>query len=162
MTAELISFPQREASTFDDAWALVPMTMRRRSCKLELLRKLWADHGRKFGQQELLGSLKAYVCDPDFSRTGGQALERWLRAGRYEHFAAAPPPPIRDQFADKAIRAAVVMKLGEQFAILYLDPCSQDGTTLIARSQVAVQRMMEHRKFFKSLGYTGMKKKPKP
>lgn len=162
MTAELIPFPKAETSTFDAAWAVVPTTMRRRSCKLEILRKLWSDHGRKFGQQELLGSLRAYVCDPDFARTGGQALERWLRAGRYEHFAPAAPPPTLNQFGDKAIRAAVVMKLGEQFAILYLDPCSQDGTTLIARSQVAVQRMMEHRAFFKGLGFTGMRKKPKP
>lgn len=159
MTAALIPFPKPEASTFEEAWALVPTSMRRRSCKLEALRKLWADHGRKFGQQELLGSLQAYVSDKDIERTGGQALERWLRSGRYENFAVTPAAPPADQFSDKSVRAAVRLQLGEDFCRCYLDQCGQEGTALIAKTDTAVKRLLEHRALFRALGFTGVRKR---
>lgn len=147
-----------EASTFDDAWLLVPVTMRRRSKKMAALREAWDRHARDFGQQKLLGSLRAYVRDKDFDRHGGQALDRWLANGRYEHFASEATRPAAPQFSDPMVRRAVVGQLGEDFAVLYLDPCETAGKALIARTQVARDRLLKHRLLFKSLGFSGVKK----
>lgn len=147
-----------EPSTFDDAWALVPVTMRKRSKRLSVLREAWDRHAKTFGQAKLLGALRAYVTDKDFDRHGGQALDRWLAAGRYEHFTAEPARPIAPKFSDTAIRRAVVAELGEDFAVCYLDPCQVDGTRLVPRTQFATDKLLQHRLFFRSLGFTGIKR----
>jgi hypothetical protein len=147
-----------EPSTFDEAWALVPASMRKRCKRLSVLREAWDRHARDFGQTALLGALRAYVTDKDFDRHGGQALDRWLAGGRYEHFTPATPRPIAAKFFDDNIRSAVVAAAGDDFAAVYLDPCVVEGTTLIARTQVAVDRLLQHRALFKSLGFTGVRK----
>lgn len=156
--SNVVAFPVAERSCFDEAWALVPVTMRRRSCKVALLRDLWDRHARAFGQKELAGALRAYVTDKDFDRHGGQALDRWLKAGRYEHFTPAPPPALADQFSDPMVRRAVATRLGEDFARIYLDPCQVEGTTLLVRTLYAADKMKEHAVLFRSLGFTGMRK----
>jgi len=157
--SNVVLFPTPDLSTFDAAWSIVPPTMRRRSKRLAALREAWDRHARTFGQEALLGSLRAYVADKDFERHGGQALDRWLAGGRYEHFAPLAPPPVIDQFCDAMTRRVVCQRLGEEWAQRYLDPCTKDGTTLIARTSIAVERLMVERELLKSLGYSGIRKR---
>ena len=159
MTAQVLSFPVKEPSTFQQAWACVPMTMRRRSCKMATLEVLWDKCAREFGQQNLLASLRAYVTDADFARHGGQALERWLKAGRYEHFLPAAIVEASSPFPDAMVRRVVATRLGEDFCRAYLDPCTVEGTTLITLTDYAIGKMMAHRTLFRELGFTGMRKR---
>lgn len=155
----IVAFPASELSTFDEAWVLVPGTMRKRSKRLSILRAVWDRHATIYGHARLLGSLRAYVADKDFDRHGGKGLDRWLADGRYEHYAPTEPPPIQDQFCDAMTRRIVCERLGEEFAQRYLDPCTKDGTTLIARTSIAVERLLRERELFRSLGYSGIRKR---
>lgn len=156
--SNVIAFPAREVSAFDEAWALVPITMRKRSKKMAILREGWERHAGDFGQRKLLAALRAYVTEKDFDRHGGQALDRWLSGGRYEHFVEEASRPAAQQFTDLMVRRVVVTRLGEEFARLYLDPCEVDGKVLVVRTGYAVNKLKQHSELFKSLGFVAMRR----
>lgn len=153
-----------EPSTFEDAWKALPQTMRVRSEKKATCDALWAREAKRLsGEQDLLQRLKTYLRDsPDIKRTGGPGLQVLLRAGKLEHWTPmqdAPLAPDVTKFPHQEIRRTLAKQEGEGWVRSYLDPCVIDGTTLIVRTGMAVDKLKAHGALFKAHGFSGMRKK---
>jgi len=149
---------------FEEAWRVMPSSMRKRSMSREKLLPLWRDHARKVGEEALLGALRAYVSDEDCRKWGGQALDRWLKAGRYDHYIDAAPSPIHTLAGgwggdNLALWTAVVDSLGDPFARSYLSQCGyEDGWLTIPRTKLtAIDKLRENRERLKACGVLGVR-----
>lgn len=111
----------------------------------------------------LLLRLRTYLRDsPDLKRTGGPGLQVLLRSGKLEHWTPmqdAPLAPDITKFPITEIRQALVRMEGDGWVKSYLDPCVIDGTTLIVRTGMAVDKLKAHGALFKAHGFSGMRKK---
>ncbi|MBS0370961.1 MAG: hypothetical protein JSS57_17400 [Proteobacteria bacterium] len=160
--ALVIPFP--EPGTFEDAWKALPATMKARSDKKATCDALWRREAKRLGgERMLLLRLKTYLRDsPDLKRTGGPGLQVLLRSGKLEHWTPmhdAPLAPDVTRFPVTEIRQALVRIEGEGWVKSYLDPCVIDGTTLIVRTGMAVDKLKAHGALFKAHGFTGLKKR---
>lgn len=153
-----------EASTFSDAWSALPKTMRERSDKKAICERLWLSEAKRLsGEKDLLQRLRTYLRDaPDIKRTGGPGLQVLLRSGKLEHWvpmADGPEAALEDRFPIADLRKALVRAESENWAKSYLDPCVIDGTTLIVRTGMAVDKLKAHGALFKAHGFTGLRKR---
>lgn len=161
----VLKFPEPERSTFEEAWSITPDTMRKRSESKDRTAKRWSIHAKRCGgHTALLGALRAYLkSDKDLIKSGGPGLSVWLNQERYQHWTDATVVEemavVVSGFPDAAIRQACVERMGLTWVLSYLDPSELDGTTLVVRTETAIQRMKEHGPFLKSLGLTGMRKR---
>lgn len=153
-----------EASTFSDAWSSLPKTMRERSDKKAICERLWLSEARRLsGEKDLLQRLQTYLRDaPDIKRTGGPGLQVLLRSGKLEHWVPMSDShevALENRFPITELRQALVRAESESWVRSYLDPCVIDGTTLIVRTGVAVDKLKVHGALFKVHGFSGMRKK---
>lgn len=153
-----------EPSTFEDAWKALPATMRSRSDKKAACELLWRREAKRLGgERMLLLRLRTYLRDsPDLKRTGGPGLQVLLRSGKLEHWTPmhdVPLAPDITKFPITEIRQALVRIEGDGWVRSYLDPCVIDGTTLIVRTGMAVDKLKVHGALFKANGFSGMRKK---
>lgn len=75
----VLQFPTEAVqSSFTDAWAAIPSTMKTRSLSRAKLKPIWDAAAKRVGGQDvLLGALKAYLKgDKDLPKSGGPALDR--------------------------------------------------------------------------------------
>lgn len=163
-TAQIIEFPSSEPETFEDAWKSLPATMRNRSDKKAACELLWRREAKRLGgERMLLLRLRTYLRDsPDLKRTGGPGLQVLLRSGTLEHWTPmqdAPLAPDVTKFPHQEIRRTLAKQEGEGWVRSYLDPCVIDGTTLIVRTGMAVDKLKAHGALFKAHGFSGMRKK---
>jgi hypothetical protein len=155
--------PMQRSSTeaFADAWKAYPAQGRLRSSQKQAA-KAWALACRDVGAEALLAAVRRYVAeDKEHKREcGPPGFHRWLAWGRYEHWLEPAVEEVSDRprFADELIRRQVVLATSEAFAVSYLDRCTVEGSTLIAATQTAVDKMLEKRAVFRSLGFTGIRK----
>lgn len=127
----VVNFP---TSLFDQAWQIMPPTMRKRSLGKVKLRPIWAQHAKLFGGEEnLLNALRAYVQDEDCKKWGGKALDRWLRDGRYEHYCQTEQAAVYSlgPKLPEPYRSALVAECGEGWVVSYVDRCMVEGTVLV-------------------------------
>lgn len=170
MVAELIQFPVATVqSSFTDAWSLLPTSMRTRSLSRAKLKPIWDAAAKRVGGQDvLLGALKAYLKgDKDLPKSGGPALDRWLKNEKFDHWlegensVVAVAPDDKLAFPDKRIRDAVLASQGLPFVVSYLDPCQLVegplGTLLQPKTDYARRKLLEHAGLFKSLGLYGIR-----
>lgn len=160
--ALVIPFP--EPGTFEDAWKALPATMKARSDKKATCDALWRREAKRLGgERMLLLRLTTYLRDsPDLKRTGGPGLQVLLRSGTLEHWTPmqdAPLAPDDTKFPHQEIRRTLAKQEGEGWVRSYLDPCVIDGTTLIVRTGMAVDKLKAHGALFKAHGFSGMRKK---
>jgi len=170
----LIAFPTAAVtSTFVDAWGLLPTSMKTRSLSRAKLKPIWDAAAKRVGGQDvLLGALKAYLKgDKDLPKSGGPALDRWLKNEKYDHWLEGDNSIVSDvtsetdklAFPDKAIRDAVLAALGLPFVVSYLDPCSliegPHGPLLQPKTDYARRKLEEHKGLLKSLGLYGLRMK---
>lgn len=153
-----------EPSTFSEAWSALPKTMRERSDKKAICERLWLSEARRLhGEKDLLQRLRTYLRDsPDLKRTGGPGLKVLLRSGKLEHWTPMQDTPLAPditKFPNQDIRQALVRMEGDGWVRSYLDPCVIDGTTLIVRTGMAVDKLKAHGALFKAHGFSGMRKK---
>ena len=155
--------PELERATFDVAWRELTDTMRRRSEAKAKCQALWNREAKRLGgQEDLLGRLRTYLRDDrDIVKTGGPGLQVLLRAGRLEHWAPMQQQPrLHEMFPHTEARAAVAKIFGEGFCRSYLDPCEVSGTTIIARTDIAIKKLREAGVALKTHGFTGVKRSP--
>lgn len=166
----VLNFPTAAVqSSFEDAWSLLPISMRTRSLSRAKLKPIWDRHAKALGGQDrLLGALRAYLKgDKDLPKSGGPGLQVWLMAERYDHWLEGEnsvvfvAPDDKPAFPDKRIRDAVLASQGLPFVISYLDPCQLVdgplGPLLQPKTDYARKKLMEHAKLFKSLGLYGIR-----
>ena len=148
---------------FDEAWSSLPQSMRKRSLCRDKLRPIWRDHAKRVGEEALLEALRAYVSDEDCKKTGGKALDRWLKDGRYDHYLPTEGSGFAVEAAKSKIPvwAAIVEALGEPFAKSYIAPYEWDaeGSKLIVpRTRLtAIDKLKEQASKLKACGVMGIK-----
>ena len=157
-TENIVNFP---VSLFERAWEAMPMTMRKRSMGRMKLRPIWQQHATIFGEEKLLQALRAYVKDEDCKKTGGKALDRWLRDGRYEHYceeAEVATYSFGPKFPEP-FRGQLVASCGEGWVVSYVDQCTLDGTVLVvpAGKHTALSKIRENARHMKAAGLTAVR-----
>lgn len=124
---------------FEQAWRMLPETMRRRSESRERLYGLWARAcAMAGGESRLLSALDMYVRrDADLPKSGGPGLQVWLRQRRYDYWLeildreAAAPIRQPKRFADETLRANFHERFADERARAWFDRCELDGDTLV-------------------------------
>lgn len=120
---------ERDAD-FAALWAAATPQMRTRSVGREKLWPIWKAAKAKAGGGKVLAeALKRYVAeDGDVGRSGGPALERWLRDGKWQHWTGAPPPSAPTAAAwpgpREVMDAVRALPDGERLATGYLAKCA--------------------------------------
>lgn len=166
----VVQFPTASVvSTFDDAWQAIPATMKTRSLSRAKLKPIWDAAAKRVGGQDvLLGALRAYLKgDKDLPKSGGPALDRWLRNEKYDHWLEAGNSVVeavsdsdRPTFPDKAIRASVVASCGLAWVVSYLDPCELHPDGFITpKTGFAVAKLKERKDDLKAAGVAGIRLK---
>jgi len=172
----VLQFPTEAVqSSFVDAWAAIPSTMKTRSLSRAKLKPIWDAAAKRVGGQDvLLGALKAYLKgDKDLPKSGGPALDRWLKNEKYDHWLEGENSVVSDAsqngygptktitFPDKRVRDAVLASQGLPFVVSYLDQCqlvdSPLGPLLQPKTDYARRKLLEHAGLFKSLGLYGIR-----
>jgi hypothetical protein len=168
----VIPFPVKEANTFDDAWSLIPQSMKTRSKSRRLLRPIWDRHAKALGSQDrLLAALRAYLAgDKMLAKSGGPGLQVWLSEERYDHWLEDSTCSVfaekqtdgseRVRFPDESIRARIVAVCGEGYTRSYLDPCTlhPDGWITPA-TNLARGKLVEKGRLLKEAGLVGIRQK---
>jgi uncharacterized protein YdaU (DUF1376 family) len=132
---------------FSAAWEAYPATGKVRSLSRKKLWPLWREAAVQAGSPErLLGAVRRYVTEDKNHKgdCGAPAFDRWLKAGRWEHFLEGPAPArIVQPFPDAEIRGAVIGEKGEAWAASWLDPCAWDPErrVIVPRTGLAAQRL---------------------
>lgn len=110
---------------FAALWQGATDQMRRRSVAKAKLWPVWREARAKAGGGAMLvAAMRRYRAgDPDVGRTGGPALERWLRDGVWEHWLGQEEPAasVAAWRGPRQVREAVVAQAGEEFARGFLD-----------------------------------------
>lgn len=147
---------------FNRGWEAFPETGRKRSSR-KVSWPEWQKAAYQIGEERLLGAIVRYTAqDKDHRKEcGAPGFDRWLKWARYETWdqEIIAIPANTHRFPDDAAREAAISRFGGDFVSVYLDPCELDGTTIIARTDFAIKKMMEHRNFWKEFGFSGMRKR---
>lgn len=149
--ADASSVPGRGLQVWDDvftaAWEAYPKLGRDRSMSRAKCWPLWRQAAQQAGSPErLLAAVKRYVAEDKTHKgeCGPPAFDRWLKAGRWEHFLAGEVSPrIVTVFPDVEIRAAIISAKGEGWANSWLDPCGWEPKlrVIIPRNGLAAQKL---------------------
>lgn len=132
---------------FERAWTAFPQIGRLRSSKKQAFAE-WKKIAPKVGKDALLSAVEKYAReDKDAKRESGPpAFHRWLNWGRWEHWLPGPEALVAahaQRFPDEAIRAKLVLKLGEPFVISYFDRASLDGSSVVVTSATVFGKINE-------------------
>jgi len=175
MGAQLIQFPTAAVqSSFVDAWAAIPSTMKTRSLSRAKLKPIWDAAAKRVGGQDvLLAALRAYLKgDKDLPKSGGPALDRWLKNEKYDHWLEGENSVVsevgipttglaRPTFPISSIRTAAIAALGLPWVLSYLDRCETaegpHGPVLVVSSPTAAGRLREKGQELKALGLYGIR-----
>lgn len=143
--------PAGDLAVWDDvfaaAWEMYPKSGRERSMSRAKTWPLWREASQQAGSPEkLLAAVKRYTADDKTHKgeCGAPAFDRWLKAGRWEHFLDGQASPrVLQVFPDAEIRAAVISAKGEAWASSWLDPCAwePDQRLVIPRNGLAGQKL---------------------
>jgi hypothetical protein len=166
----VVQFPTASVvSTFEDAWSLIPASMKTRSLSRAKLKPIWDRHAKTAGGQDvLIGALRAYLKgDKDLPKSGGPGLQVWLNQGKYDHWIEAGNSvveaeglPDRPTFPDEAIRASVVASCGLGWVVSYLDPCELHSDGFITpKTGFALGKLRENARELKAAGIMGIRPK---
>lgn len=145
---------------FEEAWLAYPEAGRLRSSRKEALPE-WLKAAAEIGEDTLAGAVKRYASEDKDHRKdhGAPGFHRWLKWGRYEHWLPkAPVVGIGQIFQNALARAAVIKAKDVDFCGAYLDPCTIEGTTVVARTTIAMNRLKEVGSILKAHGFTGMRR----
>lgn len=132
---------------FSAAWDAYPRLGRQRSMSRPKLWPIWRTAAQQAGGPEkLLAAVRRYVAeDKDIKGDcGAPAFDRWLIAGRWEHYLdGIASPRFVTVFPDLEIRQAVISAKGEGWTSAYLDPCSWEAErrVIVPRTGIAAQRL---------------------
>lgn len=139
--------PQIWDDVFVSAWEAYPRLGRDRSMSRAKVWPLWREAAQQAGGPEkLLAAVRRYVRDDKTHKgdCGPPAFDRWLKAGRWEHFLDGEiSPRIVVVFPDPEIRAAVISAKGEGWAASWLDPCGwePERRVIIPRNGLAANKL---------------------
>lgn len=137
MTAKVVQLrPRTKATTspaFDDAWLAFPEQGRLRSSRKESWPE-WVKASAEVGEADLVARVKRYAAEDKDHRKecGPPAFHRWLKWGRWEHWAPrstdlAPTPEAK--FSDPELRASFHFKFTDERPRRWLDRCQWDAET---------------------------------
>lgn len=93
---------------FEQAWFAFPETGRLRSSRKEAWPE-WSAIAREIGEEDLLARVQRYTAEDREHRKecGPPAFHRWLKWGRWEHWAPRTPTAVEAQiFSDPILRAS--------------------------------------------------------
>lgn len=166
----VVPFPTASVvSSFDQAWAAIPASMKTRSLSRAKLKPIWDRHAKAVGGQDvLIAALRAYLKgDKDLPKSGGPGLQVWLNQGKYDHWleagnsvVEADPASDRGTFPDRAIRASVVASCGLGWVVSYLDPCELHPDRFITpKTGFALGKLKEKARELKAAGVAGIRPK---
>ena len=166
----VVPFPTASVvSSFDQAWAAIPASMKTRSLSRAKLKPIWDRHAKAVGGQDvLIAALRAYLKgDKDLPKSGGPGLQVWLNQGKYDHWleagnsvVEADPASDRGTFPDRAIRASVVASCGLGWVVSYLDPCELHPDRFITpKTAFALGKLKEKARELKAAGVAGIRPK---
>lgn len=143
--------PKGTLEVWDDAfaaaWESYPKLGRERSMSRAKCWAVWRQAAGQAGSPEkLLAAVRRYVAEDKTHKgeCGPPAFDRWLKAGRWEHFLAGDVSPrIVTVFPDAEIRGAVIAAKGEGWANSWLDPCGWEPShrVIIPRNGLAAQKL---------------------
>jgi hypothetical protein len=167
MSAQLIAFPTEQVrSRFEDAWSLLPSTMKTRSLSRAKLKPIWDGHAKRVGGQDrLLGALRAYLKgDKDLPKSGGPALDRWLKWEKYDHWLEGDNSVVSDNSGQigvmkfpEPMRSLVVKATDEGWVRSYLDPCTYEDGWIRPKNGFAGSKLKEKAGILKAAGIAGMR-----
>ena len=160
----VVQFPAREASTFEQAWSCRAGMMKKRGDGSDKTRKLWERHAKKVGSARLLEALKRYLREEKEPQCGYPGLSVWLNGERYDHWlteanASGTDGAHRKQ-APEPLRTKLLGNLGEAFVRSYVDPAEiTDDGWIIPRTGMARDKLMEQKNALKAAGLVGIRQK---
>lgn len=161
---KVVQFPQREASTFEAAWACRAGMMKKRGDGSDKTKKLWERHSKKVGSARLLEALKAYLREKE-PTCGFCGLSVWLNGEKYDHWmpdqiGSTSDPTHQRPRAPESVREIVSGLLSPEWVVSYLDPCTfhEDGY-VTPRTSYAKEKLMEQRHALKAAGIAGIRSK---
>jgi hypothetical protein len=162
VSAQLIPFPKREASTFEEAWALRAGQMKKRGSGREKTAKLWNKAAARVGQKELLGALRRYLREEKEPTYGYPGLSVWLNDERWDHWLVSEVTSSADnidklpKFAEP-YRSRLVELCGEPWVRSYIDRCELDGSVLVVANSFSAGRIREKAREMKAAGLTALR-----
>lgn len=163
----VVQFPAREASTFEQAWACRAGMMKKRGDGSDKTRKLWERHSKRVGSARLLEALKRYLREEKEPQCGYPGLSVWLNGERYDHWMPSDtsllggPTGHNRPTTPEPARTALVGLLGEPFVRSYVDPAEiTDDGWIIPRTGMARDKLMEQKNALKAAGLVGIRNKP--
>lgn len=170
MSAQLFQFPVAAVqNTFEDGWAILPTTMKTRSLSRAKLRPIWDAAAKRVGGHDiLLSALQSYLKgDKDLPKSGGPALDRWLKNEKYDHWLVEGSSVVVAQMNGEQaprfpepFRASLVASCGETWVVSYIDRFKLDGTVLVVSSKTAASRIREKADAMKVAGLTALRLDP--
>lgn len=132
---------------FSAAWESYPRLGRDRSMSRAKCWPLWRQAAQQAGSPEkLLAAVRRYVAEDKTHKgeCGPPAFDRWLKAGRWEHFLAGEVSlRIVTVFPETEIRRAIIDAKGEGWTNSWLDPCGWEPAqrVIIPRNGLAAQKL---------------------
>jgi len=155
--------PWEKNAAFQAFWKASGPQMRSRTSQSKVW-PVWKRVAAEIGDETLHAALKRYIAqDADYQRTGGPGLHGWLTDGRWEHWLAGGETGTINasakRFPDEPTRAAVVGKLGEDFARKWMDPSDWIPTdrVIIAPNRFARDQIAREAPALKSLGIASVR-----
>jgi hypothetical protein len=119
------------SATFLEAWAALPETARLRSSRKEAYGE-WRRTLSEISEEDLLARVQRYARDDkDHKREcGAPGFHRWLKWGRWEHWAPVDAAPLVEIaakiFPDPSLRAAFHLRFQDDRARRWFDRCGFD------------------------------------
>ncbi|MEH0194559.1 hypothetical protein V7S57_02370 [Caulobacter sp. CCNWLY153] len=106
----------REASRFEEGWALYPESGRA-SADLAKARKAWDAAAGEAGEAALVEIIRKYAASEYARHSGGArvpAFQRWLASGKWRNWLASPAAPPSGWAGPADLREAIIAKQAER------------------------------------------------
>lgn len=119
--------PQTHSESFEDAWLAFPETGRLRSSR-RVAWPEWQKVADELGEADLLARVRRYAKEDKDHRKecGAPGFHRWLKWGRWEHWAALGAVlEFVQTFPDPQLRATFAERFDAR-ALAWLDRCGWD------------------------------------
>lgn len=133
--------------TFRAAWDAFPQQGRLRSSQKQAWPE-WLKAVKECGSEdELLARVQRYTADDkDYRKEcGPPGFHRWLKWGRWEHWAPVTVAPVEARqrvFPDKALRASFFLRFPDEKARQWFDRCTLDGDEIVGPLALARQEWL--------------------
>jgi hypothetical protein len=121
--------PVETSPEFEEAYLAYPESGRLRSSRKESWPE-WCAVAAEIGEPDLVARVKRYAKEDREHRKdhGAPAFHRWLKWGRWEHWAPAPPRLIETPiFSDPVLRASFHDRFADPNARAWFDKAKLDG-----------------------------------